>query len=74
MLRRYSPNEITKYSERYKNKKRSPVPDVKLDSPDFDAVLGCVENEIMHLEDGIEFGSEKEVSGIQFDESLKKIE
>ena len=69
-----TPNEITKYSERYKNKKRSPVPDVKLDSPDFDAVLGCVENEIMHLEDGIEFGSEKEVSGIQFDESLKKIE
>ncbi|MBR1722305.1 MAG: hypothetical protein IJ727_07485 [Treponema sp.] len=63
----------TKYSESYKNKKRSPILDVKLDSPDFDAVLGCVENEIMHLEDGIEFGAEKEISGSEFDESVKKI-
>ncbi len=71
--RRNSMQDLTKYSEKYKNKKRSPVVDVKLDSPDFDAVLGCVENEIMHLEDGIEFGSEKEVSGVEFDESIKKI-
>lgn len=64
---------VTKYSEAYKNKKRSPILDVKLDSPDFDAALGCVENEIMHLEDGIEFGAEKEISGSEFDESVRKI-
>ena len=71
--RRNSVQNATKYSAAYKNQKRSPVPDVKLNSPDFDAVLGCVENELMHLEDGIEFGSEKEVSGIEFSESAGKI-
>lgn len=71
--RKNTQNELTKYSDAYKNKKRSPVLDVKLDSPDFDAVLGCVENEIMHLEDGIEFGAEKEVSGMEFNESAKKV-
>lgn len=71
--RKNTPQLATKYSEAYKNKKRSPILDVKLDSPDFDAALGCVENEIMHLEDGIEFGADKEVSGVEFDESVKKI-
>ena len=71
--RRNTPQLATKYSEAYKNKKRSPILDVKLDSPDFDAVLGCVENEIMHLEDGIEFGGNHEISGVEFDESLMKI-
>mgnify|MGYP007070125232 CR=1 FL=1 len=59
--------------EIYQNKKRSPVIDVKLDSPDFDAVIGCVENEIMHLEDGIEFLPDKEMSGVEFNESVRKI-
>lgn len=71
--RKNTPQLASKYSAAYKNKKRSPILDVKLDSPDFDAVLGCVENEIMHLEDGIEFGGDKEVSGIEFNESLGKI-
>ena len=71
--RKNSSANLTKYSESYKNKKRSPILDVKLDSSDFDAVLGCVENEIMNLEDGIEFGAEKEVSGVEFDDSVKKI-
>ena len=71
--RKNTPQNLTKYSDAYKNKKRSPILDVKLDSPDFDAALGCVENEIMHLEDGIEFGADKEVSGVEFDESVKKI-
>lgn len=66
-------NQATKYSKAFANKKRSPIPDVRLDSPDFDAALGCVENEIMHLEDGIDFGSEKEVSGLEFDESVNRL-
>ncbi|MBQ4377946.1 MAG: hypothetical protein II821_01950 [Treponema sp.] len=69
-----TPNLLTKYSKAFEGKKRSPIPDVKLDSPDFDAALGCVENEIMHLEDGIEFAAEKEVSGLEFEESIRKIE
>lgn len=71
--RKNTPQNLTKYSSAYEGKKRSPVPDVKLDSPDFDAALGCVENEIMHLDDGIEFGSEKEISAIEFNESIEKI-
>ncbi len=72
--RKNSPQNLTKYSDVYKARRmRSPVGDVKLGSPDFDAVLGCVENEIMHLEDGIDFGAEKEVSGAEFDESVRKI-
>lgn len=72
--RRNTPENLTKYSKAFQNKKRSPILDVKLDSPDFDAVLGCVENEIMHLDDGIEFASDREVSGIEFNESLGKLE
>ena len=71
--RKNSPQNLTKYSVAYQNKKRSPVIDVKLDSPDFDAVIGCVENEIMHLEDGIEFLPDKEMSGVEFNESVSKI-
>ncbi|WP_294431848.1 hypothetical protein [uncultured Treponema sp.] len=71
--RKNTPSNLNKYSAAYQNKKRSPIVDVKLNSPDFDAVMGCVENEIMHLEDGIEFGTENEVSGVEFDESVKKI-
>ena len=71
--RKNTPQNVTKYSQAYKNKKRSPILDVKLDSPDFDAALGCVENEIMNLEDGIEFGAGNEVSGVEFEESVGKI-
>lgn len=72
--RKNTPQNLVKYSSQFKERRlRSPVGDVKIDSPDFDAVLGCVENEIMHLEDGIDFGAEKEVSGAEFDESVRKI-
>lgn len=64
----------TKYSARFsKIKMRSPVPDVPVSNPDFDAVLGCVENEFLHLEDGIHFNGEKEVSGSEVSEALKKV-
>ena len=71
--RKNTPQNRTKYSVAYENKKRSPILDVRLDSPDFDAALGCVENEIMHLEDGIELGAEKEISGVEFNESVGRI-
>lgn len=65
----------TKYSARYsKIKMRSPVPDVPVSNPDFDAVLGCVENEFLNLDDGINFNGEKEISALEFSESLKKVD
>lgn len=65
----------TRYSSRYsKIKMRSPVPDVPVSAPDFDAVLGCVENEFFHLDDGIYFKGEKPVSALDFMEAVKKLE
>jgi len=36
-----------------------------MDSSDFDAVLGCVENELMTLRDGVNFYPEGKVSALQ---------
>ena len=70
---RNTKNDLSKYSVMFANTKESPVPDVEIDSPDFDAVLGCIELEFMNLTDGINFEGEKKVSGIEFSESLKKL-
>ena len=68
-----SKQDLSKFSVMFAGMKDSPVPDVELDSPDFDAVLGCIELEFMNLTDGINFEGEKKVSGIEFSESLKKM-
>ena len=68
-----SKQDLSKYSAMFAGMKETPVPDVELDSPDFDAVLGCIELEFMNLTDGINFEGEKKVSGIEFSESLKKM-
>ena len=63
-----------RYSERYRSRMlSSPIPDVPLASPDFDAVLGSVENELMTLRDGVNFYPEEKVSGAEFNASLTKI-
>ena len=63
-----------RYSERYRARMlASPVPDVPIDSPDFDAVLGSVENELMTLRDGVNFYPEGNVSGAEFNASVVKI-
>ncbi len=64
-------DNLRKYSEKMK---KSPVQDLPLDSPDFDAVLGCVENEFMSLEDGRNFKGEKNVTGVDFDSYIEKME
>ncbi|MBO5137654.1 MAG: hypothetical protein J6B81_04055 [Spirochaetaceae bacterium] len=61
------------YSQAFGGTKNSPVPDVPIDSSDFDAVLGCVENELMNLTDGINFAPEETVSGLDYLELLKKL-
>lgn len=65
----------TKYSTKYRAREnaKSPVADVELDNPDFDAVLGTVENEIMILPDGKNFEPDNLFSAAEFDSCLKKI-
>lgn len=66
-----SPN---KYSSVYRAASLpSPVSDVDVSNPDFDAVLGCVENEIMSLVDGEKFEPEKLVTASELDEYLKNV-
>ncbi len=52
----------------------SPVPDLPLDSPDFDAVLGCVENEIISLDDGVNFLPEETPTPLEYSQWLEKVE
>jgi len=65
---------LKRYSERYwaRVNPTSPVPDVPLESPWFDAVLGCVEREIMELPDGRCFFPDDPVTGLEFYRWLKK--
>ncbi|MBP5251317.1 MAG: hypothetical protein J6Z17_02770 [Treponema sp.] len=62
------------YSEFYRTQNLdSPVKDISTDSEDFDAVLGCIEREIINLEDGESFVPEKPVSGFQFSSWLQAL-
>ncbi len=72
--RKNKPALRTKYSDAYKNLSgASPVKDVKKDDEDFDAILGCVEYELMDLTDGINFNPTGKVSGIEFKKAVEKI-
>ncbi|MCR5080428.1 MAG: hypothetical protein K6B17_03700 [Treponema sp.] len=64
-----------KYSEKLRGKERavSPVEDIDLFDQDFDAILGVVENEIMDLEDGVNFEPEKEITGAEFNGYLNNL-
>lgn len=68
-----NPKLLTAYSTRYASLKNpvSPVSDLLLQSPDFDACLGVVEKEIMHLTDGKLFEGNKTVSELEFIEFVK---
>ncbi|WP_027727568.1 hypothetical protein [Treponema sp. C6A8] len=74
--RQGKPKLLTKYSDRYKASGRamSPVADVSVYNPDFDAILGVVENEIMELPDGKNFYPDDIVSKLDYLKWIKKIE
>ena len=73
-VRKNSTGQLTKYSVQYtKFSLDSPVADVSLDNADFDAVLGCVEKEIINLEDGRNFAGTRNVSGSEMASYIKKI-
>ena len=72
--RKTNRKSATAYSSAYAQMgEASPVADVPVDSPDFDAVLGCVENELMDLPDGEHFFPDKTVSGVEFKTWVSKI-
>jgi tetratricopeptide (TPR) repeat protein len=66
---------LSKYSSRYSAmpNPRSPIADLPLLSPFFDAILGCVETELMSLPDGRNFYPAGPVRGAEFLSMLKKI-
>ena len=64
--------EKIKYSALYKNQK-SPIADITYDNPDFDAVLGIIENEILDLPDGENFFPDRNISGAEFVKALKNV-
>ena len=69
-----SGKKATIYSELYRSAgEQSPVPDVSTESPDFDAVLGTIENELMDLTDGEHFEGDKAVSGTEAEKYFQKL-
>lgn len=63
------------YSKAYRDQLfgASPIPDISLSSEDFDAVLGCVENEIMELPDGVHFDPDKRITAAEMIDWIQKI-
>jgi len=57
------PRLLTAYRTKYT---ASPVADVPIDAPWFDAALGVVEQEIMDLPDGVHFQPDAQVTGLDF--------
>ena len=70
--RRGTLGNAPKYSHQFTTS-GSPILDVPLDSPDFDAILGSIEKELLDLPDGMNFYPDQPMSGIDFNESIKKI-
>ncbi|HZK19653.1 MAG TPA: hypothetical protein VFC68_02895 [Treponemataceae bacterium] len=75
ILKKGMHSEATMYSIAYRNNNfsQTPIPDVSVKSPDFDAVLGCIENELMELPDGINFYPYKKVSSLELLDWIKKL-
>jgi hypothetical protein len=59
----HDPKLLTAYRSKYK---ASPVEDVPVDAPWFDAALGVVEQEIMDLPDGVRFMPDAPLTGMDY--------
>lgn len=69
---RSDPALVNRYSQRMLRLSRpvSPIPDVSMEMPWFDAVMGCIEWEIMRLPDGRNFLPDGFVRGTDFSRML----
>jgi hypothetical protein len=67
----HDPKLLTQYRRKYSF---SPVPDVGVQEPWFDAVLGVVERELMELPDGVNFQPDQPVSGLEYLSILQRLQ
>ena len=67
----HDPQLLSRYRRKYSV---SPVPDVGVEEPWFDAVLGVVEREIMDLPDGVSFRPEQPVTGLEYLSILQRLQ
>jgi tetratricopeptide (TPR) repeat protein len=67
----HDPRLLTRYRRKYS---LSPVPDVGVEEPWFDAVLGVVERELMDLPDGVNFQPDQPVSGLEYLSILQRLQ
>ena len=59
----HDPKLLTSYRSKYA---ASPVADVPIDAPWFDAAIGVVEQEVMDLADGVHFRPDAPVTGVEY--------
>ncbi|MEL3909220.1 MAG: S-layer homology domain-containing protein [Treponemataceae bacterium] len=65
-------SKLSKYSNKYKTRTRSPIPDVPIGAVFFDAALAMIESDIMQLIDGRNFSPDDFVTGAEFYKYLQK--
>ena len=65
------PKLLTRYRQKYSF---SPVPDVAVEDPWFDASLGVAEREILDLPDGVNFRPEGQVTGLEYLAILQRLQ
>ena len=70
LVMRTRPEQLDRYSKRYAGR-RSPIEDVPLGHPSFDAVLGLVELEVVELPDGRTFIPDAYPSGYDLDRWIR---
>jgi hypothetical protein len=64
---------LSKYSAVFSSRP-SPIADLPALSPFFDSILGCVETELLSLQDGRNFRPAESIRGAEFLTALKKID
>jgi len=67
----HDPQLLSSYRRKYSF---SPVPDVEVQEPWFDAALGVVAREVMDLPDGVHFRPEQPVSGLEYLSILQRLQ
>jgi hypothetical protein len=67
----HDPKLLTRYRRKYSF---SPVPDIRVDEPWFDAVLGVVERELMDLPEGTNFLPDEQVTGLEYLSILQRLQ